>query len=647
MSAILISGLVTGSLYALLALGLIVIFGSTGMLNFAQGAVGAIGALTAASLTSPASSPLAIAGVTVLGIALSAGANVLVYVVCVRLIERRGADPISTLVTTLGASLVIGGLLQLRFGLDPRSFDMFGTAGVHLLGIRLPLAGIGIVVSAWLSFVVYALVLRRTTLGLKLRMSSDNPALTDLSGVNPFRFRVAIWAFTGGLSAWAMLLFAAYQNIGTVSLESLVLVAAVAASWGAFRSPVLTIVGAVALGVVVNIVSRYVSVTLTSTLSAALLILVFQVRARLGVRPVLLGKGGGSTLLVRPWHAARRWVGGLEWTTLAAVALIMVFVAAVYPATQIGAIAGAAMGLLAFAWSLRFCGKLNLAIPMYIAFGAYLSTILLTDHVAPIVALVGSVAACGGLAVIIRVITWKIEPALYVVVTLSLAAAIPELIDLFHRWTGGDFGLTVPAMFGRGVLVDPRSVAVESTLAVLVLGGLFTAVAMSRVGAKTIFASEHPTLAAGLGLPVRTLDLGNELVAGVVAGVAGVLAAQSAGLITPVSFGTDMAIYYLLAVVIGGGWTLFGVLAGAVVLVLVPQWTSSLSKDAPDILYGAGLILFVLFFASGVEGLLASLYRLVSARPWRYRRAAQAPAEGPSPVGSVLLTNSDGGHVRD
>lgn len=617
MASILISGLVSGSLYALLALGLIVIFGSTGMLNFAQGSVGAIGALTAASLTPPSSSALTVVGVTVLAVLLSAVANVAVYVVCVRLIERRGAEPITTLVTTLGAALVIGALLQLWFGLDPRSFDMFGSAGVSLLGIRLPLAGIGIVASAWGGFAVYALVLRRTTLGLKLRMGADNATLADLSGINPFRFRVAVWAFAGALSAWAMLLFAAYQNISAVSLESLVLVAAVAASWGAFRSPLLTTVGAVALGMVVNIASRYVSVTLTSTLSAVLLIIVFQVRARLGARPVLLRSGNVRTVLVRPWRAARRWVGGFEWAVLAVVGLAVVLGVAGYPATRVGTVAATGIGLLAFAWSLRFGDRLNLAIPMYMAFGGYLSTILLTGGLAPVAVLVVSLVATGALAVLVRLVTWKIEPVLYVVVTLSLTAAVPELVNLAQRWTGGDFGMSVPALFGGGVLLDPLSIALASTVALLLLGGIFTVTVTSRWGARTILSSEQPILAAGLGVRVRTLAVTNELCVGLIAGVGGVLAAQSAGLITPESFGSDMAIYYLLAVIIGGGWTLAGIVAGAVVLMLVPQWTTGLSASAPNIVYGAGLVLFALFFAGGIEGSLTSLYRLIE---WPRRR---------------------------
>ena len=647
MASILISGLVTGSLYALLALGLIVIFGSTGMLNFAQGAVGASGALTATALAPADGSPLAILGVTLLAILLAAVANVVVYLVCVRVVERRGSEPITTMVTTLGASLVIEGILQLCFGLDSRSFDMFGSAAIQLPGFRLPLAGVGIVVSAWLGFALYAVVLRRTTLGLKLRMSAANSTLADLSGINPLSFRMAIWAFAGGLAAWSMLLFAAYQNIGTVSLESLVLAAAVAASWGAFRSPALTIVGAVAVGMVVNVVSRYVSVTLTSTVCAGLLILVFQVRAMLGARPVRLAPAKAAVRQVRPWHAARRWAGGAEWTTLAVAGLLAVFAAAVFPATQVGSVARTGVGLLAFAWSVRYCGKLNLAIPMYMAFGGYLSAILLVHNVAPVLALLIALAATGALSVLIRVVTWRIEPLLYIVVTLSLTAATPELIDVFARWTSGEFGLTVPAMFGSGVLMDPRSVAIQATVTLLVVGGLFTAAATSRFGAKTVFAGEHPTLAAGLGLRVRRLDLSNELVVGVVAGMAGVLIVQSAGLVTPESFDSTMAIYYLLAIVIGGGWTLLGVIAGAVTLTLVPQWTTSLSAYAPNILYGGGLVVFALFFGNGVEGALNSLYRLAGWRGWRGRPTTLVSADGSATIDPTVLANSEGSHVRD
>lgn len=646
MVSILISGLVTGSLYALLALGLIVIFGSTGMLNFAQGAVGASGALTATALASPGSSPLAILGVTLLAIVLAAALNVLVYLVCVRVIERRGSEPITTMVTTLGAVLVIEGVLQLVFGLDSRSFDMFGQAAVQLPGFRLPLAGVGIVASACLGFALYAVVLRRTRLGLKLRMSAANPTLADLSGINPLRFRMSIWAFAGGLAGWSMLLFAAYQNIGTVSLDSLVLAAAVAASWGAFRSSALTIVGAVVVGMVINLVSRYVSVTLTSTVCAALLIVVFQVRSALGIRPVRLAAASSAARLVRTWYAARRWAGGTEWAVLAIAGLLAVFAAEAYPASQVGAVARGAVGLLAFAWSLRFCGKLNLAIPMYMAFGGYLSAIALAHHLAPVLALVLALAATGVLSVLIRVLTWGIEPLLYIVVTLSLTAATPELIDVFKTWTGGEFGMTVPPMFGSGVLLEPRSVAIQATIALLVIGGLFTAVSTSRFGARTIFASEHPVLAAGLGLRVRRLDLSNELIVGVVAGVAGVLMLQSAGLVTPDSFSSSTAIYYLLAIVIGGGWTLPGVLAGAVVLVLVPQWTTSLSTYAPNILYGAALVVFALFFGTGVEGALVSLYRVAGRRTGPRRTAEPASGEGSLAIESVVAS-PEVGRVRD
>jgi sulfate-transporting ATPase len=614
LSAILISGIVSGSLYALLALGLILIFGSTRMLNFAQGAVGAIGALTAASLTSSSSSPAAIAGVIILGIAISAAVNILVYLVCVRLIERRGSEPIATMVTTLGATLVIEGVLQWRFGLNPLSFNMFGTAAVNILGLRLPIAGIGIVASAWLGFAIYGLVLTRTTLGLKLRMSASNSTLADLSGINPLRFRLAVWAFSGGLAAWAMMLLAAYQNIGTVSLDSLVLVSAIAASWGAFRSPTLTVLGAITLGIVTDIAARYVSTVLTSTLSAALLILVFQVRSWVGARPVDILAGNQRRRMVRPWHAARRWVSGVEWAVLSVVAFILVLGAALFEANQVSAIATTTVALVAFAWSVRFCGRLNLAIPMYMAVGGYLSAILTTEHVPSIVALIVALAATGAVSVLIRLLTWNVEPVLYVVVTLSLTAAIPELADLLQRWTGGENGLTVPPLFGQNVLLDPRSVAFQATIVMVVVGGLFVIAATSRYGAKTAFSATYPRLASGLGLRVGAISLVNELVIGVIAAIAGVLTVNSSALVVPDSFSSDVAIYYLMAVIIGGGWTFAGIVVGAAFLILVPQLTSSLSAQLPNIVYGVGLVIFALFFGEGVEGGLADLYRFVGGR---------------------------------
>jgi branched-chain amino acid transport system permease protein len=171
------------------------------------------------------------------------------------------------------------------------------------------------------------------------------------------------------------------------------------------------------------------------------------------------------------------------------------------------------------------------------------------------------------------------------------------------------------------------------------------AAATSRFGARTVLASEHPVLAAGLGLPVRRLNLTNELAVGVVAGVSGVLMVQSTGLVTPESFDSSVALYYLLAIVIGGGWTLPGVLAGAVVLVLVPQWTTSISTFAPNILYGAGLVVFGLFFGQGVEGALNSLYRLAGWR-WGRRPATLLPVGEPA-IAPADLTNSEASHVHD
>jgi branched-chain amino acid transport system permease protein len=237
--------------------------------------------------------------------------------------------------------------------------------------------------------------------------------------------------------------------------------------------------------------------------------------------------------------------------------------------------------------------------------------------------------------VLIRLLTWNVEPVLYVVVTLSLTAAIPELADLLQRWTGGENGLTVPPLFGQNVLLDPRSVAFQATIVMVVVGGLFVIAATSRYGAKTAFSATYPRLASGLGLRVGAIGLVNELVIGVIAAIAGVLTVNSSALVVPDSFSSDVAIYYLMAVIIGGGWTFAGIVVGAAFLILVPQLASGLSAQLPNIVYGVGLVFFALFFGEGVEGGLADLYRFVGghARGRGLRLRPSAPDAAASPPG--------------
>jgi branched-chain amino acid transport system permease protein len=202
-------GLVNGSFYAMLSLGLAVIFGTLNIVNFAHGAfymVGAFGAFFALS---------------------SLGLNYWVALIVVPLvvglvgvlIERgllrwlRGLDPLYGLLLTFGLSLILEGMLRDVYGSSGRSYPRPPELnGVWNLGfMALPVSRAWVIgVSLLVCFATW-FVIERTKLGAYLRAATENPALTQAFGVNvpllvtlTFGFGVALAALGGVLAASAV-----------------------------------------------------------------------------------------------------------------------------------------------------------------------------------------------------------------------------------------------------------------------------------------------------------------------------------------------------------------------------------------------------------------------------------------------------------
>jgi branched-chain amino acid transport system permease protein len=202
-------GLVNGSFYAMLSLGLAVIFGTLNIVNFAHGAfymVGAFGAFFALS---------------------SLGINYWVALILVPLvvgfigvlIERgllrwlRGLDPLYGLLLTFGLSLILEGMLRDVYGSSGRSYPRPPELnGVWNLGfMALPISRAWVIgVSLVVCFATW-FVIERTKLGAYLRAATENPALTQAFGVNvpllvtlTFGFGVALAALGGVLAASAV-----------------------------------------------------------------------------------------------------------------------------------------------------------------------------------------------------------------------------------------------------------------------------------------------------------------------------------------------------------------------------------------------------------------------------------------------------------
>jgi branched-chain amino acid transport system permease protein len=189
-----VNGLADGSIYALLALALVVVFRSTGQLNFAQGEIGTMGAFFVSTLTlSGLPVWLSIGCAMVLGFLVSAGVERIV----VRPIEHR--NPGAVIVALIGVFLAVNQIVAMIWGVDARSLpsvfpddaDDFVTIGGAPIRIaRLGIIGVLIVVLflLWLMF-------NKTKVGLAMRAVANNQESSNLVGIRVGSILVVGWGW--------------------------------------------------------------------------------------------------------------------------------------------------------------------------------------------------------------------------------------------------------------------------------------------------------------------------------------------------------------------------------------------------------------------------------------------------------------------
>jgi branched-chain amino acid transport system permease protein len=241
-------GLVNGSFYAMLSLGLAVIFGLMGIVNFAHGAFYALGAFAALlglqwfGVNYWAALVLAPLAVGLIGVAVE------------RLLLRRlyGLDPLYGLLLTFGLALVIEGTLHQFFGASGRSYPVpVALRGVFNLGFMiLP------IYRAWVIAVSVAVcfgtwfVIERTRLGGTLRAATENAPLLQAFGVNVPLLVVATYGGGVALAALAGVLSAPVIQASSGMGSSLVIVVFAVVVIGGMGSILGAIISGLALGII-------------------------------------------------------------------------------------------------------------------------------------------------------------------------------------------------------------------------------------------------------------------------------------------------------------------------------------------------------------------------------------------------------------
>jgi branched-chain amino acid transport system permease protein len=250
-----VSGLATGSIYALVALAIVLIYRSTDVVNFAQGEMAMFATFPMWSLWLAGWEPWQI---ILIGVALAAATGGFIERTVIRPVES--AQPLAVVVVTLGLFVFLNSIASWIWAQGelpktfptPFSFDSvdlgFARVSEHSLGIL----GIGLVIMALLY-----LLFNQTKLGLAMRATAQNPTASRLMGINVGRMLTLGWALAAAVGGLAGMLIAPITFLYPAFMLGVLLYAFAAAVLGGLDSPPGAIVGGFAVGVAENLFGVY------------------------------------------------------------------------------------------------------------------------------------------------------------------------------------------------------------------------------------------------------------------------------------------------------------------------------------------------------------------------------------------------------
>ena len=195
---LLVNGIVVGALYALVALGFVLIFKASGVINLAQGEMVLLGAYIGLTLITTLKVPF------VLGLLLAIGVSALVGITIERVVLRPfiGEPPISIIMVTMGLSLLLRALMQAIWGTELRSFEgLFSTEPLHLGPVAISEVFLWSFGAAIVLLVLLSLFFKYSLLGIAMRATADDEQAALSMGISVKRVLGATWAVAAMVAA--------------------------------------------------------------------------------------------------------------------------------------------------------------------------------------------------------------------------------------------------------------------------------------------------------------------------------------------------------------------------------------------------------------------------------------------------------------
>ena len=247
-----VSGLASGGIYALLALALVIIHRSTGVINFAQGEMATLSTYIAWALIAHHSWSYWPAFAATLALSFLGGVGI--HRVVIRPVER--GSVLRIVIVTIGLLVAINGFIVWQWGGEPQQLQSpFGTEVYDIGGVIVSASDIGtIVVALGIVLALWALF-QFTKIGLALRAAAVNPDEARLVGVRVSWMLALGWGLAALLGAVAGMLTAPTVGLDPNLMAAVLIYAFAAAVLGGIDSPLGAVVGGLLIGVLLNMLS--------------------------------------------------------------------------------------------------------------------------------------------------------------------------------------------------------------------------------------------------------------------------------------------------------------------------------------------------------------------------------------------------------
>lgn len=608
MIAIIVGGLLQGSVFAIVALGFALVFRVTGVINLSQGAFCIVGALSMYTLQQTLGWPAAlaalgaVAGTTLFGAALGAAT----FVPALARLPHS-----SMLMLTAGLLTLIEGLVLVAWGSDPYDLPSFsGEAPVDILGVRVATQGLWIAGTAAIVIVALWCLLARTMVGRQLRACAENPLAARLMGIDVPRMTLLSFAMAAMIGAIGGIVVAPIGSLQFDAGQFFTIFGFIAVAIGGMGSFIGAVVGGLILGVGEQLAAGYVSSLFSNGLAVILLLVTLLFRPSGLFTTVARRQDVRDEQRV---HLPILRFSGRDGLACGAVAVALLLALPWLVPESSGLLGSLVItgilfiGVLGLDVLMGYAGQVSLGQAGFMAVGGYTAAILaVTYGWPPILGTVAGIVLSLLCALVLSLATMRLRGVYLALATLAFGLLIDSLAVGMMDTTGGPSGLVgIPSFsIGPWSFASPTSMyylvlALIIALVLLLLGGIRSGFGRALKAIRT-----DQTAAVALGINVPRYKVAAFAISAALASLSGSLFAFHFHFLSPEMVSTSRSFEMITMLVIGGEGTLVGSLIGVALLTLLPEIFQpfALYKRLAE---GALLVIAFQYLPAGIYGSLA------------------------------------------